>query len=130
MLQLPSIKEAPTSQPHVFAFHITGEVTRTDMEAMADYMNDQFDRFETVNMLMIFDDYEGSEAGAGFSWEALKSRIRSVSKVGKYVVVGAPEPAEKMIEVMGAILPVDAQTFSRDNEHIAWREVGAERTAA
>ena len=61
MLSLSTIQEVQTSEPNVFAFYITGEVTREEMEAMADHMNNQFDKFDSVNMLMIFDGPAGSE---------------------------------------------------------------------
>lgn len=61
MLKLPSITEVETSRADLFAFRIDGEVSRDDMSAMADYMNDVFDRFEQIDMLMIFDRYEGAE---------------------------------------------------------------------
>ncbi len=127
MLKLPSITEVETSRADLFAFRIDGEVSRDDMSAMADYMNDVFDRFEQIDMLMIFDRYEGAEAGASLSWEALKSRFRSLSKVGRYLVVGAPERAAELIEIMDNLIPVKAETY--DDEAAAWRALGAERVA-
>jgi hypothetical protein len=127
MLKLPSITEVETSRADLFAFRIDGEVSRDDMSAMADYMNDVFDRFEQIDMLMIFDRYEGAEAGASLSWEALKSRFRSLTKVGRYLVVGAPERAAELIEIMDNLIPVKAETY--DDEAAAWRALGAERVA-
>jgi len=127
MLKLPSITEVETSRADLFAFRIDGEVSRDDMSAMADYMNDVFDRFEQIDMLMIFDRYEGAEAGASLSWETLKSRFRSLSKVGRYLVVGAPERAAELIEIMDNLIPVKAETY--DDEAAAWRALGAERVA-
>lgn len=127
MLKLPSITEVETSRADLFAFRIKGEVSRDDMSAMADYMNDVFDRFEQIDMLMIFDRYEGAEAGASLSWEALKSRFRSLTKVGRYLVVGAPDRAAELIEIMDNLIPVKAETY--DDEAAAWRALGAERVA-
>ena len=127
MLKTPSITEVATSRDDLFAFRITAEVTREDMTEMAEYMNDIFDRTEKVDMLMIFDRYEGAEMGASLSWEALKSRFRAVSNVNRYVVVGAPDHAESLIETMDSILPVKAETF--DEEFAAWRYLDAEAVA-
>ena len=129
MLTLPSVTQVATSRSDLFAFRITGEVSREDMTAMAEYMNDVFDAHEEkVDMLMIFDRYDGAETGATWSWEALKSRFRSVTNVNRYVVVGAPEAAENLIEAMGALIPVKAETF--DEEIAAWRALGAEAVAS
>ena len=128
MLTRPSITQIATSRKDLYAFRITAEVNREDMTAMAEYMNRVFDQTEKVDMLMIFDRYEGAETGASLSWEALKSRFRSVTNVGRYVVVGAPDGAETLIDVMNAIIPVEAETF--DEEFAAWRSLDAEAVAA
>lgn len=128
MLKLPSITQVATSRPDLYAFRITAEVSRSDMTAMAEYMNRVFDNSDEVDMLLIFDRYEGAEAGASWSWEALKSRFRAVTNVNRYVVVGAPDHAQSVIEAMNALIPVDAETF--DEEFAAWRSLGAEATAA
>jgi hypothetical protein len=128
MLTRPSITQIATSRKDLYAFRITAEVSREDMTAMAEYMNRVFDQTEKVDMLMIFDRYEGAETGASLSWEALKSRFRSVTNVGRYVVVGAPDGAETLIDVMNAIIPVEAETF--DEEFAAWRSLDAEAVAA
>ena len=129
MFTCPSILQIETSRPDLFAFRITAEVSREDMTAMAEYMNEIFDKNDNkVDMLMIFDRYEGAEAGASLSWESIKSRFRSVSNVSRYVVVGAPAAAEGMIEIMDHLIPVKAETF--DDEAAAWRELGAEAIPA
>lgn len=128
MLTLPSITQIATSRKDLYAFRITAEVSREDMTAMAEYMNRVFDQTEKVDMLMIFDRYKGAETGASLSWEALKSRFRSATNVGRYVVVGAPDGAETLIDVMNAIIPVEAETFHE--EFAAWRSLDAEAVAA
>ncbi len=74
-------------------------------------------------MLLIFDSYGGAETGASLDWSVVKSRVRSLAKVERYAVVDAPERAAKMIETMGAVLPVEARAFDREEE--AWAFVGA-----
>jgi hypothetical protein len=129
MFTCPSIVQINTTRLDLFAFRITAEVSRDDMTAMAEYMNEIFSTHEEkVDMLMIFDRYEGAEAGASLSWESLKSRFRSVTNVGRYIVVGAPDAVEGMIEIMDHLIPVDAETF--DTEEAAWRELGAEAVPA
>ena len=76
-------------------------------------------------MLLIFAPYEGAQAGAGFDLEVMTSQFRSIVKVDKYAVVGAPSFAATLINVMDKIMPVDARTFSRDEETEAWDFVGA-----
>jgi len=127
MLNTTSIIQIATTRPDLYAFRIVAEVSREDMTAMATYINDAFDAHEKkIDMLMIFDRYEGAEAGASLGWESIKSRFRSISNVNRYIVVGAPDAAEGMIEIMDHLIPVKAETF--DEEAAAWRELGAEAT--
>ncbi|MBJ3762202.1 STAS/SEC14 domain-containing protein [Maribius pontilimi] len=123
----PTIREAPTTERDVFAFHIIGEVTADDMSAMADYMNTQFDKHDTVSMLLMFDIYDGAERGASFDWETLKSRVRALGKVRRYAVVGGSDAAKQAVEWSGKMLPVDARSFDAANEDAAWAFLGAQR---
>ncbi|MGB3409257.1 MAG: STAS/SEC14 domain-containing protein [Jannaschia sp.] len=124
-MQTDTIRRIPTTDPATFAFEIDGEITADDMEAMADLMNVAFDDFDSVDMLLIFRRYEGSEVGAGLDWSSIKSRFRALTNVGKYVVVGAPDGAADMIEAMGKIIPVDAKTFDMPDLPDAWAYLGA-----
>lgn len=123
MFVTPSIRETPTDTAGVFAFHIIGEVSSDDMIALAETMNDRFDAHEKVSMLLIFDRYEGAERGANLDWTVIKSRLRSVVNIDKYVLVNAPQGAARMVETFGKLLPVDAMSF--DDEDAAWEFVGA-----
>ncbi|SHJ42279.1 SpoIIAA-like [Palleronia salina] len=125
MFVTPSIRQAPSTEDHVFAFHIMGEITSDEMEAMGAYMNEQFEHHDNVSMLLIFDRFEGSEAGAGLNWESLKAQLKSVTKVDRYAVVGAPSTPSRLVEVFGKVLPLKAQSFDRGDEDAAWQFVGA-----
>ncbi len=123
-----SIQEIPTTDPLVHAFRITGTVTDDDMSAMAQHMNAAFDASgpEKVSMLLIFEGYEGADAGAAFDASALKAQFRSLTQVVRYAVVGAPDAARSMIETMDHVIPIDARTFDAQDEAQAWAFVGAD----
>ncbi len=120
-----TISRIPTDNPAVFAFRISGEVAAEDMKSMGATMNDAFDAFSTVSMLLVFDDYEGLDTGAGLDMETFTSQFRSLVKVDRYAVVGAPAAATTMIRVMDKVIPTDARTFNRSEERAAWSFVGA-----
>ncbi|MEM8577532.1 MAG: STAS/SEC14 domain-containing protein [Pseudomonadota bacterium] len=129
MLRTQSVTQIATSRDDLLAFRINGEVSKDDMTAMAQYMNDVFDTEDRkVDMMLIFDRYDGAAAGASFSREAIKSRVKAVWNVNRYIVVGAPDKAEAMVETMGKVIPVKAETY--DEEAAAWRAVGATAKAA
>ena len=122
-----NITQIETDQPSVYAFRLTRHLGEEEVEAMAQFMNDVFDRAEAskVDMVMIFDGYEGTSIGPIFDTDVIKSRWRSLSSVGKYAVVGAPEPAKAMIGTLDKLLPVHAAAFDTIAIHDAWAFVGA-----
>jgi hypothetical protein len=115
----------PVNNPTVFAFRIRGEVDSEDMQRMASTMQDAFDGFDRVSMLLLFDDYEGQELGASLHPGVVTTQLRALANVEKYAVVGAPGGAKALINVMDKIIPVDARTFDRSDEEAAWDFVGA-----
>jgi hypothetical protein len=125
-----AVHPEPTTRENLLAFRITGKVTKEDMHHMAEMANAAFDRFETVDMLLIFDNFDGEETGALFDLEGIKAQFRAILNVGRYVVVGAPESARALIEGMGAILPLKAMTFDKGEEELAWVELEARPATA
>ena len=118
-----SIREVAHDREDLFAFRIVGEVTKVDMEEMSHYMDAQFKSHDKVSMLLIFDPYKGAQTGATLSWDVIKTRVKSLTKVERYVVVNAPERAKSKIETMGSLIPVETKTF--DEEAEAWAYLGA-----
>jgi hypothetical protein len=115
----PSIQELPAPRPLLHAFRITGTVTQDDMAAMGERMSEVFEASDAkVDMLLIFDGYVGSETLAGFSWPAIKSGTQALWSVDRYVVAGAPDGADAMIEAMNKVMPVQAETYETEAE--AW----------
>jgi hypothetical protein len=120
-----AVHPVPTTRDTLLAFRVTGKVAKDDMHEMAEMANAAFDRHDTVDMLIVFDNFAGQDTGAMFDTEAMKAQFRSLGNVGRYVVVGAPDSARTMIETMGSILPVKAMTFDKGDEEKAWIELGA-----
>lgn len=123
---MTSVNRIPTDRNDLYAFEIDGEVSGEDMESMSRLMNSAFDAQDgKVDMLLLFRDYEGSEAGASLDWDVVSSRFRSLAHVDRYVVINAPERAEKLIQTMAKLMPVEAHTFGMDEAAKAWHLLGA-----
>ena len=121
-----SVTRLQSDRPDLYAFEIHGEVSEEAMESMAQTMNAAFDAHEDkVDMLLVFRGFEGSESGATFDMDVIASRVRSLTNVARYVVVGAPESANTMIETMGKLMPVEAHTFPLQRLGEAWALLGA-----
>ena len=127
---MTSVLRIKVDKPSVYAFEIRGKVSADDMESMAKTMNKAFDTHtDKLDMLLIFQDYDGSEAGAMFDGDVIASRFKSVTNVDKYVVVGAPDSAESMLNMFGKLLPVKAHTFDLSDIDKAWNLLGTSPTA-
>ncbi|WP_191090200.1 SpoIIAA family protein [Histidinibacterium aquaticum] len=120
MFQSNAVTEIETGLTATYGFRIVRRVTREDMTEMSDYMIDRFARHDEVDMLLVFDTPETSEPGASLSREAIEARFKSLRHVRNYVVAGAPDAAESMIETMGKLLPVNAKTFDTEAEALDW----------
>lgn len=123
-----SINRMQTNRPDLYAFRISGTVTGDDMAGMAKFMNDAFDRHDSVDMLLYFENFEGRETGAGFGIEQMKSQFRALSKVNRYVTANAPEEAQNMIEFFDGFLPVKAE--NHDTLDAALAALNAEAVSA
>ena len=126
------VSEIPNDAGDVYAFRVHGLLDDDTSAALADYVNGIFDKHENeVHLLLDLTEFEGNESGTSiFRGEVLKSRLRAVSNIGKYAVIGAPDTAERMINAMDKIIPVDARTFEPGDREAAWNFVNAQPIAA
>ncbi len=121
MTTIHGVVPLPTDHDHVYAFDVTGDLDAQGMEEMACVLNAAFDRHENkINVLLRFRHFEASDAGVGINLAAMKAQIRSLIHMGRYAVVGAPETAENMIEFFNHVIPVNARTYSSNDEQAAW----------
>jgi hypothetical protein len=116
MLETATITETDIGLPATLAFRIEGRVAAVDMKMMADRVLEAFGRHDRLDLLLIFDRFEGAEPGAGLTLPALKARTASLWNVRAYVTAGAPEGAGEMIRTFGRALPVDAEAFATEQE--------------
>lgn len=120
-----AVSQIETSNPCVIAFQITGELDSDDMNQIGEVMNRTFDLYEKASLMLVFDKFEGAEPASVFDPEALKAQLRSLAKIEKYAVVGAPDALQSFLDTMGGIIPVESRTFDRDEIQAAWAFVDA-----
>ncbi len=120
MLDTQVITEIDLGLPQTFAFRINGEVQQDDMRQLAERMLHAFDEYDEMDLVFIFDRFEGSSTSASFDMTSLRAQVKSLANLRHYVVVGAPDSASGLIETMGHILPVEAKTFETEAEAREW----------
>lgn len=123
------IQQIPMTTSDVYAFRITGHMDDDAAEALADFMNDVFDHSKKVSMLFDLSGFTGSDWDSMLHADVIEARFRALKHVSRYAVVGAPEPAAKMIGLMAKIIPVDARAFDAREASQAWAFVGAQPSA-
>ncbi len=125
MLKTKAITQIATTNPAVHAFRVRADVDDEDMAAMAGTMNEAFDERDAVSMLLILEGFDVEDSAAGLNVESLKAQVRSLRKVEKYAVVGAPDSVRSVIEGARSIMPGEARTFHPEEEDEAWAFVDA-----
>ncbi|MFZ3583594.1 STAS/SEC14 domain-containing protein [Loktanella sp. DJP18] len=131
MTTIHGVVPIPTDHDHVYAFDVTGDLDATGMGEMGEMLNHAFDQHPgKVNVLLHFRHFETSDAGVGTTLSAMKAQLRSLTHVGRYAVVGAPQAAANMIAFFNHIIPVDARTFAADDEQAAWDFVNVAENSA
>jgi hypothetical protein len=128
----PAIRRRESIRPTLLVFEIAGKISKADIEDMARQIDGAFDAHDKIDLLLIMTDFEGADVGAVFDREALGAQVRSVRRVRKYGVVGAPGWARAMIEFSDHLSPVEAKTFDLEEEADAWAwiAVGSEELSA
>ncbi|WP_424968896.1 STAS/SEC14 domain-containing protein [Dinoroseobacter sp. S375] len=131
LFQHGPIQQISTTSPSVYAFRITGHMDDDAAEALAEFMNDAFDRHdEKIDMLLDLSGFTGSDWDSMFDGDVIESRFRALTELRRYAVIGAPAKAQKMIGFMDKLIPVEAKAFSAAEADQAWAFVGETPMAA
>lgn len=124
------ITEIENDTPTVHSFRVDGHIDDDASEALAEHMNDIFDKSDKVNMLLDMTGFTGSDWDSMLDGDVITSRFRALTHVKRYAVVGAPDRAAKMINFMDKVIPVEAKAFDAHDMPKAWEFVGARPIAA
>lgn len=125
MFSSQNIKQIATDPPSVYAFRIEGSATSAEMADMAKLLDEAFNRYDKINMLLFLHHYSPADAILSLSLKSLATQARSVAHVDRYAVVGPPPSAAHMIEGLSTVSPIFARTFEPSEADAAWTFVGA-----
>jgi hypothetical protein len=119
-----TIQRAPSPRADLLTFDIFGKILTEDLDWMAKEVDRAFEHFDAVDMLLVMRRFDSAEVGAVIDPKVLKVQFRSLVKVRKYAVVGAPTWVNAMINAFDVVVPVDAGTFDLADEAVArnWME--------
>lgn len=114
-----AIRQKTSDRPDLLVFEVTREIHTADIERMARSVDLAIERFDQIDILLIFSNFEGATLGALVDGKAVQVSLRSNAHVRRYGVVGAPKFAEAMINVFDPLTPIDARTFEADEIDLA-----------
>jgi len=120
-----SIRAIPSALPPLYAFEVDGRIAAADVEWMAGVLQPAFAARATVDILIVMRNYQGLDLGAALDPKALWAQASAAAHVRRYAVVGAPDWAETMINLLSPVSPVEARTFDLEDEAAAWAWVRA-----
>ena len=126
-------KEEPTRSLHfiqttstsVFAYEIDGRLREKDIEDAVREFNTYLEREEKVNVLARLTKFSGFDIAAVFDDDLVKMKYRSMSKVSKYAVIGAPTWMQNLMELMSPLLSTKVRFFDHKDEDEGWEWIGA-----
>lgn len=107
----PAILQKTSDRPDLLIFEVTSEIHTADVERMARTVETAIEKYELIDILLVFRTFEGVTLGAAMDGKAMKVSLRSNAHVRRYGVVGAPKLAEAMINLFDPLTPIDARTF-------------------
>jgi hypothetical protein len=114
-----------TNRGSVNAFRILGKLHQADMEFMGRLSLSKFKAYGSVDMILIFSDFEGLTIGAAFDPSGFMAGLKALKHVAKYAVVGLPQAVAAIIETSDHITPMDARTFTSAQIDLAWEFIDA-----
>lgn len=110
----PAIRQTVGNRPDLLIFEIVDEIHAADIEQMARAVEAAIRNFDVIDILLLFDAFEGATLGALVDSSGIRAGLRSNSHVRRYGVVGAPVFAKMLIKLFDPLTPVDARTFEAD----------------
>lgn len=121
----PNIRRIDTDREDAFAFEITGEIQAADVENIYGLLEGAYELHDKIDLIVIFDNYEGTEWNAVWSGNTMRGKARALKHIRKYAVVGGPGWIQPMMSVFKPLLSVEMKHFEDDDTEAAWEWIGA-----
>uniref|UniRef100_A4WXV3 STAS/SEC14 domain-containing protein n=2 Tax=Cereibacter TaxID=1653176 RepID=A4WXV3_CERS5 len=120
------LRQPPGDRPTTLVFELGGHVGQPEIRRMAERVLAAFERFDTVDMLILLPGFTGFTPAAALDLEGLRAGLMSWGKVRRYAVVAPPVWAGALINLADGIIPVEARTFPIEalDEARAWASEG------
>jgi hypothetical protein len=123
----PSIHFLQTTNENVFAYRVDGRLRAKDVKAAVEAFKPFLERKGKVNVLGKLNGFGGFDLLALLEDEYIKLKIKSIKKVEKYAIIGAPGWMRNFLELVSPLLSMKVRVFDQSEEAAAWVWVGAQQ---
>jgi len=122
-----SIHFLQTTNPNVFAYEVSGRLRAKDVKAAIREFRTYLDKDGKVNVLGRLGDFNGFDLFAILEDDLVKIKLKSLSKVDKYAIIGAKSWMRNFIELFSPVTGIKVKVFDESEEPAAWEWVGAQQ---
>ena len=120
-----SLRFIQTTSGGVFAYEIDGRLREKDIKNAVKEFSSYLEKEGKVNVLARLTNFHGFDLTAIFDDDLAKMKYRSLSKVERYAVVGAPTWMQNLMELIAPAFSTKIRFFEPKEEDEAWEWVGA-----
>lgn len=120
-----SIHFLQTTNENVFAYQVEGRLRSKDVRAAVEAFKPYLERESKVNVLGKLNGFSGFDLLALFEDDYIKLNFKSMSKVDKYALIGAPGWMRNFLELVAPLTSITIRAFDPSEEDAAWEWVGA-----
>lgn len=104
----------------VLAYEIDARITADDVDKLLAPLEAHMKGDEKINLLVRFKHYDGFDPAILIDGSVMGSKIKAITHLGRYAVVGAPKWMAAMVSTVGAMMPFEMQMFDASEDAAAW----------
>ncbi len=85
-----AVSRLSTEREDVFAYEVNGHVSTEELDDISLELDKAYKRFDRINLLVRLRSWDGIDWTSAFSETSFIGRLRAISHVERYAVVGGP----------------------------------------
>lgn len=131
--QKRAVGRLPADREDVFAYEVNGHVSTGELDDISLELDKAYRKFDRINLLVRLRSWDGVDWTSAFSETSFIGRLRALSHVDRYAVVGGPSWVALAIRFCPQLFSMEVRHFdeARADEAWAWvhEDVGRRRAA-
>lgn len=121
----PAIRRIDTDREDICALEIVGHFTAADLENAYGLLDAAYSLHDSVDLLVRITRYDGFDWSVMFDEATIGNKIKALSHVHRYAVVGGPGWMHAAIGIFAPLTSIETRHFVIADEAAAWAWIGA-----